>query len=435
MAGLAARLYLGGAATPRRYFAWGQAARNAVLAAVLPQARRAGNDHLRSGLPGFLGTVGEPRAPEARARPVRIHDRPVPCRCGGGDSGHHDGLPLPGLSRHQRRRQDLASPQGAKATHKRAVRDLPAQQESGSPASPDAGPAQLTAVSGLTAARRAFSPTLAVTHQRGCARLLTASSVLASTFCARPVRFGPRAEVIRLAPGDPLAPPGTTGPGLRLFWPQRHGTPGSRPDRGAVQFGAGLGNAVLHPGPDQGHWPVGRQRVNPEVPVLAATAATAPALLQDQAPVIVIVRRPVVHAGGGRAAAIGIQNAQPQLVIIPRGATPGSVPFEGIGVASPTGLSLAAQADMEGELEPVRVGADTADGYGHLLSADQHHLGRDRRGDHRIRTHPSRTAVPDWLRWRRLRDRFKKAHAIRLAPFTAIGDQAATARSRRKVKA
>ena len=35
VAGLAARLYLGGAATPRRYFAWGQAVRNAVLAVVL----------------------------------------------------------------------------------------------------------------------------------------------------------------------------------------------------------------------------------------------------------------------------------------------------------------------------------------------------------------------------------------------------------------
>ena len=35
---LAARLYLGGAATPRRYFAWGQAVRLAVLAVVLVHA-------------------------------------------------------------------------------------------------------------------------------------------------------------------------------------------------------------------------------------------------------------------------------------------------------------------------------------------------------------------------------------------------------------
>jgi hypothetical protein len=36
--GLAARLYLGGAGAPRRYFAWGQATRNAVLALVLVHA-------------------------------------------------------------------------------------------------------------------------------------------------------------------------------------------------------------------------------------------------------------------------------------------------------------------------------------------------------------------------------------------------------------
>jgi hypothetical protein len=38
VAGLAARLYLGGAATPRRYFAWGQAVRNAALAVMLVHA-------------------------------------------------------------------------------------------------------------------------------------------------------------------------------------------------------------------------------------------------------------------------------------------------------------------------------------------------------------------------------------------------------------
>jgi hypothetical protein len=36
--GLAARLYLGGAGTPRRYFAWGQAVRGAVLAVMLAHA-------------------------------------------------------------------------------------------------------------------------------------------------------------------------------------------------------------------------------------------------------------------------------------------------------------------------------------------------------------------------------------------------------------
>jgi hypothetical protein len=38
VAALAARLYLGGAGSPRRYFAWGQAARGAVLALVLVHA-------------------------------------------------------------------------------------------------------------------------------------------------------------------------------------------------------------------------------------------------------------------------------------------------------------------------------------------------------------------------------------------------------------
>ena len=40
VAGLAARLYLGGATAPRRYFAWGQATRFAVLAVTLVQATR-----------------------------------------------------------------------------------------------------------------------------------------------------------------------------------------------------------------------------------------------------------------------------------------------------------------------------------------------------------------------------------------------------------
>jgi hypothetical protein len=59
VAGLATRLYLGGAGTPRRYFAWGQAVRRAVLAMVLVQATRgldvlvltAWSRHLLSWLP------------------------------------------------------------------------------------------------------------------------------------------------------------------------------------------------------------------------------------------------------------------------------------------------------------------------------------------------------------------------------------------------
>jgi hypothetical protein len=38
VAGLAVRLYLGGAVAPRRYFTWGQAARRAVLAVLLMHA-------------------------------------------------------------------------------------------------------------------------------------------------------------------------------------------------------------------------------------------------------------------------------------------------------------------------------------------------------------------------------------------------------------
>ena len=41
VAGLAVRLYLGGAGAPRRYFAWGQAMRNAVLAVMLVHVVRA----------------------------------------------------------------------------------------------------------------------------------------------------------------------------------------------------------------------------------------------------------------------------------------------------------------------------------------------------------------------------------------------------------
>ncbi len=48
-----------------------------------------------------------------------------------------------------------------------------------------------------------------------------------------------------------------------------------------------------------------------------------------------------------------------------------SVPFEGIGPVQPGRLVLAAQAPMKGELETVRVSADTADRHGHLFSADQ----------------------------------------------------------------
>jgi len=58
VAALAARLYLGGAGAPRRYFAWGQAVRRAVLAVTLAQATRSLDVLVRAAwsrhVPGWL---------------------------------------------------------------------------------------------------------------------------------------------------------------------------------------------------------------------------------------------------------------------------------------------------------------------------------------------------------------------------------------------
>src|SRR5580693_1847088 len=216
-------------------------------------------------------------------------------------------------------------------------------------------------------------------------------------------------------PCDSPASPRTSRLGLLLLWPQAHGTSGGRADRGTVQLGPGLGDAVMPPGSDQGNQSRGRQRVNPEVPVGAAAPAASAALLQEQPPVVVVVSRPPVPAGGRRAAAIGIQDAEPQLAAVALGARPR--PLEDIGMPRPAGLILAAQPDMDGELKPIRVSADTAYRNSHLVSADQHRLAWDRTRDHRLRTHPGRPAPPDRIRWWwRLRDRIKKAHANRLTP-------------------
>jgi hypothetical protein len=58
VAGLAARLYLGGAGTPRRYFAWGQAVRGVVLALLLI--------HAAAGLAGLVSVL----TPGSRYRSV-----------------------------------------------------------------------------------------------------------------------------------------------------------------------------------------------------------------------------------------------------------------------------------------------------------------------------------------------------------------------------
>ena len=67
MAGLAARLYLGGAGAPRRYFAWGQAVRGAVLAVLLVHAVL-GLDALVRSWPGATGCSGPRAARDHRGR-------------------------------------------------------------------------------------------------------------------------------------------------------------------------------------------------------------------------------------------------------------------------------------------------------------------------------------------------------------------------------
>ncbi len=59
--GLAVRLYLGGASAPRRYFAWGQAVRNAVLAVMLLHA--VGPSRYSCGQPGAAACSDYPRHP------------------------------------------------------------------------------------------------------------------------------------------------------------------------------------------------------------------------------------------------------------------------------------------------------------------------------------------------------------------------------------
>jgi len=70
---LAARLYLGGAGTPRRYFARGQAIRRAVLAATLIQAMRGLDILVRTGWSrGLLGWLPAPPAGIAPGTPGGI---------------------------------------------------------------------------------------------------------------------------------------------------------------------------------------------------------------------------------------------------------------------------------------------------------------------------------------------------------------------------
>jgi len=121
--------------------------------------------------------------------------------------------------------------------------------------------------------------------------------------------------------------------------------------------------------------------VHPEVLVPAAAAAATPALNENQPLVIGIVTGPQVAARGRGTAAIGIQDTKSQNILGRLCASPVPVILQGIGRAWPD-LTLA--------------------------------------------------APPDRLRWWRPRNRFKKAHAIRLTLFPATRDSAQTAHSRRR---
>ncbi|HEV3381431.1 MAG TPA: hypothetical protein VG142_10675 [Trebonia sp.] len=73
VAGLAVRLYLGGAGTPHRYFAWGQAVRRAVLAVTLLQAVRGLDMLVRTAWSRhMLGWLPAPPASMVPATPAGI---------------------------------------------------------------------------------------------------------------------------------------------------------------------------------------------------------------------------------------------------------------------------------------------------------------------------------------------------------------------------
>ena len=73
VAGLAVRLYLGGASAPRRYFAWGQAVRYAVLAVTLVQAVRGLDVLVRTAWSRHVfGWLPVPPAGIATSTPVSI---------------------------------------------------------------------------------------------------------------------------------------------------------------------------------------------------------------------------------------------------------------------------------------------------------------------------------------------------------------------------
>ena len=72
--GLAARLYLGGTGAPRRYFAWGQAVRNAVLGVMLA--------HAAGGLDGLVRLVARTACSAGSPRRPRTYRPPRPAASG-----------------------------------------------------------------------------------------------------------------------------------------------------------------------------------------------------------------------------------------------------------------------------------------------------------------------------------------------------------------
>ena len=150
---------------------------------VLSQDRHAGNDHLRSGLPGL--PIPAARAPRTAGttRPVRILDHPARRRRAGAGNSHPDGSRVPGPShrqrchlsyphsRHQRRRPHLGPPRLRDTVRRPAARSHPAQQEPSPPASAHAGRVRLRRqTSWFISGARSASPGLPRTRPGGCAR-------------------------------------------------------------------------------------------------------------------------------------------------------------------------------------------------------------------------------------------------------------------------
>jgi hypothetical protein len=176
-----------------------------------------------------------------------------------------------------------------------------------------------------------------------------------------------------------------------------------------------LGHLVQQPRRDEGDRAVWWQRMNPEVPVPLALAPATANREQDQVPAVgfLINHRARPVAGGPGSAAIGVQDPQPERLF---GCPCGPRVRERVERTGAPHESLLAQPHVDGEFKAVRVATHAAHGNGHVIGADQQQPGRGPAGDHAVLPHPRRGLRPFERRRRQLRDRFKKAHAIRLFP-------------------